>query len=197
MLDVGRPLSRERPVVSGTQTKTPGGSLTHRTLLSCLLAATFLSAGIAMSGQARQAQATSPETRARMIRLIGMLESDPFNPDAREQRRDVLLWLTEAPDVSVAICVNVLGDVKKLKGDEGSALIGQFAYAQARFILENPSKAGDKLAVNVAGVEGVLATYQAMRKSKPKLTFDHLEKLSVLRAEGTLQAFIEKALANC
>ena len=44
-----------------------------------------------------------------MIRLVETLEQQPHHPEGREMRRKVLTWLTEAPDVSVTICEQLLG----------------------------------------------------------------------------------------
>src|SRR5690348_13155036 len=121
------------------------------------------------------AEPTSDKTKARMIELIGKLEADPFTKDGREIRSEVLIWLTEAPDVSVSVCGDVLGDITKFKGDEGGTLVVQLAFSEAKFILEHPDKAADQHEINVAGVEGVLRTYASMRVSKPKLAIRQLD----------------------
>jgi hypothetical protein len=148
------------------------------------------------AGFARQ-QTTSPETKSRMILLIGQLESDPYAKNGKDIRREVLVWLTDAPDVTVKLCTNVLGEVRKYKGDDGSTLTVQLAFSEAKFILEHPDKAGDVHAVNVAGIDGVLRTYAAMKAAKPKLNIDEAEHLAQLKASGQLDAFIDAGLAKC
>ena len=142
-------------------------------------------------------QETSAATKTRMIQLIGTLESDPFQKDGKEVRGEVMTWLVEAPDVSVRICPNVLGDIKKIKGDEGGILVVQLGFSQAKFILENPDKAADQHAVNVAGVEGVLRTYAAMKTTKPKLAIPEIDRLVKLHASGQLGAAVDEGLAKC
>jgi hypothetical protein len=132
-----------------------------------------------------------------MIRLIGQLESDPYAKDGKDIRREVLVWLIDAPDVTVGICTNVLGDIKKLKGDDGATLTTQLAFSQAKYILEHPDKAADKHAVNIAGVEGVLRTYDAMKRAKPKVKFAPMEQLLQLQSNGGLDAFVDSGLAQC
>jgi len=132
-----------------------------------------------------------------MIQLIGQLEAEPFAANADDIRREVLPWLIDAPDVSVTICSSVLGDIKKLKGNDGSALLAQLAFSQAKYILEHPDKAADPHAVMLAGVEGVLRTYEAMKQAKPKVKFDTMEHLLQLRSNGGLAAFVDKGLADC
>ena len=55
--------------------------------------------------------------------------------------------------------------------------MGQTAYSQAKFIIEHPDKAQDEAAVQLAGVEGVLRTWQAIKTLKPKAKFPLLDEL--------------------
>lgn len=153
-----------------------------------------LSPSPARAGQKRP---TSPETKQRMIQLIATLETAPYVDDAKDYRREVLEWLADAPDVSVVLCAEMLGDVEQLKGDDGAILVGQLAFSQARFILEHPAQANDKHAVNVAGVDGVLRTYVAMQQAKPGLKYDALDKLIQLEADEKLDAYVDQALKKC
>ena len=163
----------------------------------CVIAVLGGCLAAAPSSPAFQRQPTSPEVKARMIRLIGQLESDPYAKDGKDIRREVLVWLIDAPDVTVGICTNVLGDIKKLKGDDGATLTTQLAFSQAKYILEHPDKAADKHAVNIAGVEGVLRTYEAMKRAKPKVKFAPMEQLLQLQSNGGLDAFVDSGLAQC
>ena len=135
---------------------------------------------------------TSPATKARMIQLINTLETDPYNERARNDRREVLAWLTDAPDVTVVLCASVLGDKKALIGDDGAALAGQLAFSEAKYLLEHPEKAKDYRAINIAGVEGVLKTYSAMKKAKPGLSIESMDSLARIQANGTLEAFVDQ-----
>ena len=132
-----------------------------------------------------------------MIRLIDTLEKHPNDPNAREMRATVLSWLTEAPDVEVSLCGEYL-DIKKFKADEpGGELVLQQPFAEAKFILENPDKAQDALAVHLAGVEGALRTYAVMKAEDPKLNIPPMEKLVKLQAEQKLPEHVSKAMAKC
>ncbi len=108
-----------------------------------------------------------------------------------------MTWLAEAPDVTVKLCPRVLGDFRKIKGNEGSILVVQLMFSEAKFILEHPDKATDQHAINVAGVEGVLRTYAAMQAVKPKLAIPELDRLVQLQASGQLGTTVDEALAKC
>jgi len=164
------------------------------TNLLCLVVCALLTAASA-PGQDRKA--TTPEKKAQVLATIDLLETDPYHKDAKAYRAGVLAWLTDAPDVTVKLCADVLGDIKKMKGDDGAALFGQLAFSEAKFILQNPDMASDDFAVNMAGVDGVLKTYDAMKKARPKVKFDNLEQLIELRVQNQLDASVRAALAKC
>ena len=143
------------------------------------------------------AEVTSAETKARMIQLINKLESDPFLKDGKKVRGEVLSWLTEAPDVTVTVCTDVLGDIDNIKGDEVGTLVVQLMFSEAKFILEHPDMAANQHAVNVAGVEGVLRTYASMQAVKPKLAIPEFDQLARMKASGQLGAEVKRRLAAC
>ena len=155
-----------------------------------------LSVFATMQGVAAE-QKTSAATKARMIQLISVLESDPFLKDGTEVRDEIMSWLAEAPDVTVKVCPKVLGDIKKIKGDEGGMLVVQLMFSEAKFILEHPDKAMDQHAINVGGVEGVLRTYAAMKTAKPKLAIPEFERLIEVQAAGGLGDMVDQGLEEC
>ena len=140
---------------------------------------------------------TSPETRAEMIRLIDALEKQPYAASAGDSASKVMSWLTEAPDVSVTMCTALLIDLDELEKDGGGTLATQILFAEARFILEEPAKAPDEHAVHLAGVEGVLRTYAAMKAAKPDLKVRPMEKLTRIQADKHLDAFVTDAMEKC
>src|SRR4029453_16109922 len=150
-----------------------------------------------MAMAAGAVEATSPETRAEMIRLIDNLEKHPGDPNSGEARSKVLAWLTEAPDVSVNVCGQLIGGLEKYKEEQGGDLLLTLMFSEARFILENPDKASDDNAVHLAGVEGTLRTYSAMKAEDPKLKLAPLEALAKLQAEQKLAEHVAKVAAKC
>jgi len=161
------------------------------TSFACFMASTVLATF------ASAATPTSPETRAEMIRLIDALEKQPYDPAVRDTAGKVMTWLVEAPDVSVTVCTALLIDLDQLEQDGGEILSVQLPFAEARYILENPSKAEDEHGVHVAGVEGVLRTYVAMKSAQPDLKIRPMEKLVKIQSEKKLDAFVTSALEKC
>lgn len=159
--------------------------------------AVFLMTVMISTATATATKDTPAETKAIMIQLINQLERDPFLKDGKSVRGEVLSWLTDAPDVSVNVCTHVLGDISKIKGDDGGTLVVQLMFSEAKFILEHPDKATDQHAINVAGIEGVLKTYASMQASKPKLSIREFDQLSKMKTSGQLSAEVEKRLTKC
>lgn len=140
---------------------------------------------------------STPEERKKAVEMATSLEKNPLAKEAKEIRGALLLFLTEVPDISVTLCTNVFGESKDFKGDYQAELMGQTAYSQAKFIIEHPDKAQDEAAVQLAGVEGVLRTWQAIKTLKPKAKFPLLDELLAKQQSLTLEEHVKENLQGC
>jgi len=140
---------------------------------------------------------STPEERNRAVQIATLLENDPLNKDQKALSRELLLWLISVPDISVTVCTNVLGDYSKIKGDYAPTITAQLTFSEAKFIIEHPDQAGDEHQVYLAGVEGVLKTYQNIKKAKPKVKIEPLELLLVKQQSGALAEFVKGAMSGC
>ena len=129
--------------------------------------------------------------------MVSFLETNPLAKEAKDYRAKLLFFLAEVPDISVKLCLSVIGDSKKFKGDYDAELTGQLAYSQAKFIIENPAKAQDDAAVYLAGVEGVLRTWQAIKAAKPKAKLPLLDELLAKQQAGTLAEHVQNGMQGC
>lgn len=149
---------------------------------------------------ALRAQERGPSTageRRRVVELTTSLESDPLGKNAKDYRRELLVFLTQVPDINVMLCTAVLGDSKKIKGDYSAELVGQQIYSQAKFIIEHPDQAKDEYQVYLAGVEGTLRAYAAIKQAKPKVKIEGFEQLLARQQEGKLGEFVKSAMSGC
>jgi len=140
---------------------------------------------------------STPEERKKAVEMVNFLETNPFAKEAKEIRGALLHFLTEVPDISIKLCTSVFGEPKKFKGDYEAELLGQTAYSQAKFIIEHPDKAQDEAAVQLAGVEGVLRTWQAIKAAKPKAKFPLLDELLAKQQSLTLAEHVKENLPDC
>jgi hypothetical protein len=140
---------------------------------------------------------STPEERKRAVEIATLLENDPFNKDARALSQQLLFFLIQVPDIHVHICTNVLGDYKKIKGDYSPTITAQLTFSQAKFVIEHPEQANDEYQEYLAGVEGVLRTYQNIKLAKSKAKIEPLEELLVKQQAGQLGESVKTAMAGC
>jgi len=140
---------------------------------------------------------STPEERKRAVEMATFLETNPLAKEAKDYRAALLFFLIEVPDISVTLCLRVLGESKRIKGDYESELVTQLTYSQGKFVIENPDKAQDNAAVYLAGVEGVLRTWQAIKAAKPKAKFPLLDELLQKQQAGTLAEHVKEGMKGC
>jgi len=140
---------------------------------------------------------STPAERKRAVEIATLLENDPFNQDAKALSQELLVFLIQVPDIPVHLCSSVLGDYKKIKGDYAPTITAQLSFSQAKFIIEHPEQANDEYQEYLAGVEGVLRTYQNIKRAKPKVKIDPLEDLLIKQQAGQLGEFVKTAMAGC
>jgi hypothetical protein len=162
-----------------------------------LLIAAFVILSCTSSAYSQKRGPSTPEERKRAVEMATFLEKNPLAKEAKEYRGALLYFLAEVPDITVKLCTNVLGESKRIKGDYDSELVGQLAYSQARFIIENPDKAQDDAAVYLAGVEGVFRTWQAIKSAKPKAKFKLMDELLEKQQAGTLADYVKAEMSGC
>jgi hypothetical protein len=140
---------------------------------------------------------STAEERQTAVALTTSLETDPLGKKAKEYRNNLFAWLVQVPDITVKICTEMLGDLKKIKGDYSSELLMQMTFAQAKFIIEHPEQAKDDEKVYLAGVEGVLRTYAAIKQAKPKVKIAPFEELLAKQQAGQLGEHVKSAMSKC
>jgi hypothetical protein len=170
--------------------------VTRRFLIVGIVLGFALGFGIRLT-RAQNRGPSTPEERKRAVEIATLLENDPLNKDAKSLSQELLVFLIQVPDISVQLCSNVLGDYKKIKGDYAPTITAQLTFSQAKFIIEHPDQANDEYQEYVAGVEGVLRTYQNIKRAKPKVKIDPLEDLLVKQQAGQLGEFVKTAMAGC
>ena len=123
-----------------------------------------------------------------LIKSVKQLEEHPLDKDAKDIRRKALVWVIQTDKVSVTVCSLLLSGVdKKYKyGD----VFGQYTLGMAAFKLANPEKANDENAVQQAGIDSALLSYESMVKQEPKARNAFLDTLIAKRVDGSLGQFV-------
>ena len=149
------------------------------------------------SANAQDRVPSTPEQRQQAVQMINFIETNPLAKESKEYRRALIFFLIQVPDITVNLCYDILGKDKQLKGDHESDLTGHLMFAQAKFIIENPDKAKDDAAVSLAGVEGVLRVWQAIKTAEPKAKFVLLDELLEKQKAGTLSEHVQAGMKAC
>jgi hypothetical protein len=138
---------------------------------------------------------STPQERETAVKIARLLETDPFHKDAKKMREGLFTWLIEVPDIHLELCSAYLGSEKSTDKNYGSEIFGQTMFSSAAFIIEHPDQANDRVAVNLAGVEGALKVYENVLTTKPKAKSAFLDGLVEKRNKGELRAYVEE-IAN-
>lgn len=135
---------------------------------------------------------STAEERARAVQLARRLETDPFNAEAREWRRWLLIWIDEVPDITVNVCP-LLSPLSGSNRRFARELVLQVIFSSAAFIIQNPEKAAlDDGAAYIAGVRGALRAYEAILKARPEARWHFLDDLLEKRDRGELDDWVRK-----
>lgn len=153
------------------------------------LLALVLTLAVVIPAAAQQKRGPStPEERDRAVQIAHKLEANPLDDSLQSDRAWLLQWATEVPDVNVAICAGG-GEFKK-KYKYGPQLTFQKLASQVAFVIERPDQAQDRVAQELAGVQGALNAYQAILKANPKTHSEYWDDLLRRQSAGTLKDFV-------
>ena len=165
-----------------------------RSLIGVLALGLALISGLAPA--LAQDAPSSPDDRERFVSITRRLEEAPLQPNAREARAWALSWLTEAPDVSVTVCLGSLNGMEDDYPYAGEIML-QYVFSMAVLVIEHPEMTNDPNAQQVAGVAGALRAYRAILGGKPDATSSSLDSLMEIESQGGLPEFILGGSASC
>jgi hypothetical protein len=138
-----------------------------RTHISLTLAFVFVVFPATSRPKAAGQGTSTAEERARWAEIAHKLERNPLDESANKDGEWALNRLSDAHDIHVPLCPALLGEFNDSKYKYRHAITRQYMLASGAFLIENPAKAGDPAAMNVAAVESVLKVYSAILQQKP------------------------------
>jgi hypothetical protein len=153
----------------------------------------FVISGLLCSSLAAQSS-RGPSTQSERdtaVKAARLLESDPLNKDAKKLRAWFVQWLIEIPDITVIACTSYMPHKDKENEFEAELFV-QMMFSGAAFIIEHPEQSNDRIAVDLAGLEGALQAYQAILRTKPKAKWVILDDLVAKRDTGQLKEYVEE-----
>ncbi len=143
--------------------------------------------------QIATAQETStPGERTQWVEITHKLESAPLDDSVNQQGEAAFKRLSDVHDVHVLLCPALLSEFNGMKYTYSHAITRQYMLASGAFQIENPDKAADTKATNLAAVESVLKTYQAILQQKPDAKAKALDDLLKKQSQGKLKDSVQK-----
>ena len=166
-----------------------------RFFISVLTLATVLLFAISSQAQSQRGPSTAQE-RETAVKVARLLETEPFHKDAKKMREWFLTWIIGVPDIHVELCSAYMSPEKSTDKNYGTEIFGQTMFSSAAFVIEHPDQANDRVAAQLAGVEGALKVYEAILTTKPKAKSEFWDGLVAKRNKGELRAFVEEATST-
>ena len=140
-----------------------------------------------------KAQNTStPEERAHWVEITHKLESAPLDDSVNRQGEAAFKRLSDVHDVHVLLCPALLSEFNGMTYVYSHTITRQYMLASGAFQIENPDKAADTKATNLAAVESVLKTYQEILQQKPDAKSKVLDDLLKKQSQGKLDESVQK-----
>ena len=146
---------------------------------------------------AQQRGPSTPQERARAVQTAKSLQADPLAAETQEDREWLVRWLIEIPDISVKLCTTFLGDLGDSKSGYPGAIIATMLASEGAFVIEHPEKAKDTELIYLAGVDGALNGYQAIRKKDASYRVAHLDDLIQMRDQSKLTQYVHATAKKC
>jgi hypothetical protein len=148
-------------------------------------------------GGAQIREPSTPEERARAVKVANELEQDPLSRDAKEHRDWMIQWIVEIPDITVNVCFDYFGTLPDSPRGHSVEITRQMILSSAAFMIEHPDKAKDEQAIALAGLLGALKAYQAILKQDSASRWAHMDKLIQLREQGKLDDYVAETRKKC
>jgi hypothetical protein len=150
-----------------------------------------LSSVVVMARPVPQGTST-PEERTRWAEITHKLESNPLDESVNKDGEWAFKRLGEVHDIHVPLCPALLGEFNDAKYKYRHEITRQYMLASGAFQIENPGKAGDVNALNVAAVESVLKVYSGILQQKPGAKWKALDDLLKKQTQGKLDDALRK-----
>ncbi len=138
---------------------------------------------------------STPEEREKAIKIAKHLETDPLSATAQDDRKWLVKWIQDIPDITVNICPAILPRVAESTRKFGHEIWLQTMFGEAAYIIQHPNST-DEDAPYIAGVESALTMYQNLLKVRPEARWGALDDLLEKEKDGTLDRTIRDLVSK-
>ena len=130
-----------------------------------------------------------------VIKTARALETAPLSDETAKMESPALRWVIETDQVNIIACGGIFSMFSDKKNKNSTEMTGAYTIGMAAFKLENPDKAKDENAAQLAGLETALKAYEAIVKDKPKTRNEKIDQLVEKMHNGQLADLV--STANC
>lgn len=154
---------------------------------------------ILLAGVAARAERSpsTPEERAKAIKLVHQLEAEPAGKKARQARQWLALWVVAVPDYEFQFCPEIFGGTAQERQRIRTEILAQTSYSGLAFLLENPRQKPSPLDLHRAGVLGALRAYEVLLAQDPSARSPLVDDLVAKRNAGTLDDYLAETVKAC
>jgi hypothetical protein len=147
--------------------------------------------------RAQERGPSTPEERAKAVKIAHDLEDDPLASDADKQRAWVIQWIIDIPDITVDVCFDYFGKLPDPPRGHSMEIARQMIISSAAFMIEHPDKAKDEQASTLSGLLGAIKAYQAILKKDSASRWEQMDKLVEMRNQDKLDEFVSDTRRKC
>ena len=157
----------------------------------------FFVVQLAHAQQPQKRGPSTPEERARAVKVAHELEADPLAKDAKDNREWVIQWIVDIPDITVNVCFDYFGKMPNPPRGHSREIVRQMIISSAAFMIEHPDKVKDEQAIATAGLLGSLKAYQVILKGEPDARWPYVDSIVQMRDQGKLDDFVSDTRRKC
>lgn len=163
-----------------------------RKALAAVIVLLALSVGV--GAQEEKRAPSTPEERARAVRIARALEAQPTDLSLRDDYKWLLRWAVEVPDLSVSICTANMPWKEKYKHSGDLAAVG--LAATVAYVIQHPDEGKDAATAGLAAMESMLRAYQKIVEQDPKAHSKEMDEVVEIQKQGKLDEYIRGRWAN-
>jgi hypothetical protein len=157
-----------------------------RKSLTAVIVLVALSLGV--GAQEQKHVPSTPEERARAVRIAQDLEARPTDPSLRDDYKWLLVWASEVPDLTVSVCTANMPWKDKYRHSGDLAAVG--LAATVAFVIQHPDEGKDAATAGLAAMESTLRAYQKIVEQDPKAHSKEMDEVVEIQKQGKLEEYI-------
>jgi TonB family protein len=145
-----------------------------------------LSLGI--GAQSQKPATSTPEERARAVRIAQALEVRPTEISLRADYQWLLHWAAQEPDLGFSICTANMPWTDNYERSGDLRAVG--LSATVAFVIQHPEEGKDAATAGLAAMESMIRAYQTIIQQDPKAHSKEMDEVVEIQRQGKLEEYV-------